>query len=116
MKNKKTVILIGGALLLVILLVVYMSRPLTLNKIGNKPSFEGVVTEVYENSIMVVVNNDEEEYKSSDLMSVSLDVKVKDSETSFDVGDKVRVYYDGSIAESYPAQINTVYAIVFVNE
>ena len=29
----------------------------------------------------------------------------------FNIGDEVIVYYDGNIAESYPLQINTVYAI-----
>ena len=35
----------------------------------------------------------------------------KDSVTNFNIGDEVVVYYDGNIAESYPMQINTVYAI-----
>jgi len=34
--------------------------------------------------------------------------------THFSVGDAVRVYYDGTIAESYPAQVDTVYAIILV--
>ena len=42
---------------------------------------------------------------------VSLDVENKDSMTHFSIGDEVVVYYDGNIAESYPMQINTVYAI-----
>ena len=29
-------------------------------------------------------------------------------------GDKMTVYYDGNIAENYPMQINTVYAILLV--
>lgn len=116
MKNKKIVIIIGGAFLLIILLVAYVYRPLTLNNISNKPNFKGVVTEVYENSMMVSVNADEDESKSSDLMIVSLDVKIKDSMTDFEVGNKVKVYYDGNIAESYPAQINTVYAVLLVDE
>ena len=28
------------------------------------------------------------------------------------VGDEVTVYYDGNIAESYPMQINKVYAVL----
>ena len=35
----------------------------------------------------------------------------KDSMTHFSVGDEIVVYYNGDIAESYPLQINTVYAI-----
>lgn len=44
--------------------------------------------------------------------SVSLDGENKDSLYSpISVGDVVTVYFDGNIAESYPLQINTVYAI-----
>jgi hypothetical protein len=42
---------------------------------------------------------------------VSLDVQNGDSMTHFSVGDEVVVYFDGNIAESYPMQISTVYAI-----
>lgn len=34
-----------------------------------------------------------------------------DPMVDFNIGDEVIVYYDGNIAESYPLQINTVYAI-----
>ena len=43
---------------------------------------------------------------------VSLDVENKDSMTSFSIGDEVVVYFDGNVAESYPMQINNVYAII----
>ena len=43
---------------------------------------------------------------------MSLNVENKDGTYSpMKVGDEVVVYYDGSIAESDPLQINTVYAI-----
>lgn len=42
---------------------------------------------------------------------VSLDAENKDDMVDFNIGDEVIVYYDGNIAESYPLQINTVYAI-----
>lgn len=35
----------------------------------------------------------------------------EDSMTNFNIDDEVIVYYDGDIAETYPMQINTVYAI-----
>ncbi|NMA23990.1 MAG: hypothetical protein GX938_10855 [Spirochaetales bacterium] len=35
---------------------------------------------------------------------------------AFHIGDEVSVYYDGVIAESYPAQINEVYAIFLDRE
>ena len=88
---------------------------MNMNTVTNEPNFSGIVDEVYEKSILVRVNKDEDAIQSSDLMSVSLDVELKDSMTHFEIGDEVRVYYDGTIAESYPAQINKVYAIIFVS-
>lgn len=87
---------------------------MNMNTVIDKPNFRGIVDEVHEQSIIVSVNEDENEIKSSDLMSVSLNVELKDSMTDFEIGDEVRVYYDGVIAESYPAQISRVYAIILV--
>lgn len=116
MKSKK-IVWIGLVLVLIILLVLaYVFRPMTMNDIYDKPNFSGTVIEVYEGEIIVSVNEGEDELKSSDKMSVSLNVKLKDSMTHFDVGAKVKVFYDGTIAESYPAQIHTVYAILLANE
>ena len=115
MRNKKWIAAIGGALVLLCLLLAYLFRPMTMNDIYDKPNFTGEVIEVMEKSILVAVDEGEDERKSSDKISVSLDVQLKDSMTSFHVGDKVSVFYDGSIAESYPAQIFTVYAILLVN-
>ena len=83
--------------------------PMTMNNVYKEPNFSGLVEEVHDKSILVKV--DEGKNLGSDLISVSLDVKLKDSMTDFQVGDGVKVYYDGNIAESYPAQANTVYAI-----
>ena len=71
--------------------------------ISNEPSITGIVKETNENAILI--ENDNDEYW------VSLNVENKDSVTNFNIGDEVVVYYDGNIAESYPMQINTVYAI-----
>ena len=71
--------------------------------IENEPSITGIVNEADEVSILI--KNEEGEYR------VSLNVENKDSMTRFNIGDEVVVYYDGNVAESYPMQINTVYAI-----
>ena len=71
--------------------------------ISNEPSITGIVKETNENATLI--ENDDGEYW------VSLNVENKDSMTSFNIGDEIMVYYDGNIAESYPMQINTVYAI-----
>lgn len=102
-------------LLFVFVLLSGCSKPMNMNTVVSEPNFSGIVDEVYEQSILVRVNEGEDEINSSDLMSVSLDVTLKDSMIYFEIGDEVRVYYDGSIAESYPAQINKVYAIMIVD-
>lgn len=71
--------------------------------IANEPNITGIVKEANEQSILI--ENEKGEYW------VSLDVENEDSMTHFSIGDEVVVYYDGNIAESYPMQINTVYAI-----
>ena len=73
--------------------------------ISNEPSIIGTIKEVNENSILL--ENESEEYV------VSLNVENSDGIYSpIQVGDEVTVYYDGNIAESYPMQINKVYAIL----
>lgn len=71
--------------------------------IANEPSVTGIVKDTAENAILI--ENENGEYW------VSLDVENKDSMTHFSIGDEVVVYFDGTVAESYPMQINTVYAI-----
>ena len=71
--------------------------------ISHEPSITGIVRDVGEHAILI--ENADGEYW------VSLDVENKDSMTSFRIGDEVVVYFDGSVAESYPMQINHVYAI-----
>lgn len=90
-------------------------QKMNMNNVVNQPSFQGVVTEVNEQSILVAVNEGEAAYKSSDLITVSLDVQLKDGLSEYSMGDEVKVYYDGSIAESYPAVVSVVYAIVIIN-
>ena len=71
--------------------------------VANKPNITGAVKKTNEKSILI--ENETGEYW------VSLNVENEDSMTHFSVGDEVVVYYDGNIAETYPMQINTVYAI-----
>ena len=71
--------------------------------IANEPSIMGIVKDLGENAILI--ENENGEYW------VSRNVENKDSVTDFVVGDEVVVYFDGNVAESYPMQISTVYAI-----
>ena len=97
--------LIALMLLLICLLGLVGCNNRSMNYIiANEPNIAGAVKEANENSILI--ENEAGEYW------VSLNVENEDSMTHFSIGDKVVVYYDGNIAESYPMQINTVYAIL----
>ena len=100
--------------LLLLLTLLAACKPSMNTIIATKPCVKGVVQEVHEQTILIEVNEDEEARKSSDLISVSLNVQNADSITHFYAGDEVAVYYDGQIAESDPAQIHTVYAITLI--
>ena len=98
----KQLIALGLALVCVLSLVGCNNRSMNYI-IENEPSIMGIVKDTNDNSILI--ENEDGEYW------VSLNVENKDSMTHFSIGDEVVVYYDGNIAESYPMQINTVYAI-----
>ncbi len=71
--------------------------------INNEPNITGIVKNTFNNSILI--ENENGEY------SISLNVENKDSMTHFSIGDEVVVYYDGTVLDSSPMQIKTVYAI-----
>lgn len=77
--------------------------------IENEPNITGIVEKVQDN--FIIINIKTESYPDGANCKVSLDVENKDSYTDVSVGDEIIVYYNGEIAESYPLQINTVYAI-----
>lgn len=68
-----------------------------------KVNITGIVKDISDNAILI--ENETGEYW------VSLNTENKDTSTTFNIGDEVVVCYDGTIAESYPMQIHTVYSI-----
>lgn len=115
--NRKRALWIGVAVLFLSAVgLAYIFKPLTMDDIYDEPNFGGTVISADDKAIMVAVNAEEDEFKSSDKISVSLNVKLKDSSTHFNVGDKVRVFYDGSIMETYPARVQEVYAVLRLSE
>jgi hypothetical protein len=88
--------------------------PITMDTVVREPHFAGTVTAVYDKAILVSVNEGEEARGSSDLIEVPLEAELGGSMTGFLMGDEITVYYDGVIAESYPARVNRVYAIVLI--
>ena len=116
MKNRKVFLLSVIGMFILGVVLSYLFKPMSVDELYKKPNFTAVVTEVYDKEILVAVDKGQDEYKSSDKMIVSLDVELKDNLISFKIGDKVRIFYDGKILESYPAQIRKVYAILLINE
>ena len=73
--------------------------------ISNEPSIAGSIEEINESAVLL--ENESGKYW------ISLNVENSDGIYSpIAIGDKVTVYFDGNIAESYPMQINKVYAIL----
>ncbi len=67
--------------------------------------FRGVIEEMDEANAIVVPNDDQDHVLSSgDKVMVNLSV----SDSEFEIGDEVVVYYTGELMESYPLQIDTV--------
>ena len=83
---------------------------------GTNPYFNAEVLEVTEKNILVKPDNDSKETKSADKIYVSLDVISEIPVPTINTGDRVRVIYNGEIAETYPAQINNVFVIYLLGE
>lgn len=83
---------------------------------GANPYFNAEVLEVTEKNILVKTDDDSKETKSADKIYVSLDVISAIPVPTINTGDRVRVIYNGEIAETYPAQINNVFVIYLLGE
>ena len=68
-------------------------------------TFTGTIEEIYEQKTGLIVVEVGEMLRSSD--KVYVDLSVNTTET-FQVGDRIKVGFDGIVMESYPAQINTL--------
>ncbi len=105
----------GSIVVIGIILFNYATKPLTVNDVfSHKPQFYGVVTEIYENSMLLKVDENSFVANSGDMITVSLDVAMSDlsvGKGDFAVDDIVDVYFDGNVAESYPLQAGTIYVI-----
>ena len=69
-------------------------------------SFCGTITQVEKNLFFVEPDEDEEIRKSSNLIMVG---KLKlDTNVKYEVGERIRIFYDGMVMETYPAQIKAI--------
>lgn len=85
-------------------------------KANDEYFFDGQVLEVGENAILVKPNEDEIALKSENEISVSLDFISTIPVPHFNVGDSVRVIYNGQITKSIPPQINGVFAVYLLDD
>ena len=99
-----------------IALIVLVSCNNTENK--DEVSFTASVLEVSESSLLVEPVEGSDELRSADKISVSIgEAKILNSQgeeisiEDIEVGTKVEIVYDGTIAESYPAQIHRCYQV-----
>lgn len=81
-------------------------------KTNDTATFQAVILEIYESYYLVEPVEGSTELNSADQITVPM-VNINPSQEP-EVGDTLEIVYDGTIAESYPAQINTVYSISVV--
>lgn len=74
-------------------------------------AFQATVIEVTDNSILVEPAEDSLEFNSSDKFSIPNKEKL-----ALQIGDIVKIVYNGDILESYPAQLGEVYKITLLEQ
>ncbi|MCF2946433.1 DUF3221 domain-containing protein [Paenibacillus tarimensis] len=92
--------------LLLFLLLIFL--PL-VSSCGSEVYFEGRIVQINDDSILVINNISEEDIKSNSVQEIldknheAFEFKVGKT-SSFEVGMKVKVGYNGNVDTSYPAQ------------
>ena len=109
--NRSRLAILAICLCCVAPLFVACKQQMNMDTVINEPRLSGTLSKAREGSILIKAAEGDEIRNSSDLISVSTDAELKGSMTEFAVGDEGTVYFDGVVAESYPAQVNKVYAI-----
>ncbi len=78
----------------------------TVNHEKSEYSFCGTITQVEDNLFFVKPDENEEIRKSADLIMVE---KLKqDTNVKYEIGEKIKITYDGDVMETYPAQIKAI--------
>lgn len=69
-------------------------------------SFYGTITQIEENLFFVKPDVNEQIARSTDLVMVG---KLKNNtDAKYEIGDRIKVIYDGMVMTTYPAQINVI--------
>lgn len=77
-------------------------------------SFDAEISAINKSTYLVIPLKGSEELKSADKFEVA--IKNLEPSPEPEVGDVIRIVYDGNIAETYPAKIDNVYSISVVEE
>ena len=103
------------SLVLSLVFIVSFSSCKTIDKVQDvvKPNFVGKVVEKYDNSCLVEVSDNEDSYPTVG-EKVMVNTNIEDC-PQYEVGDFIKITYNGEIAESYPLQILHVYSVSIVN-
>lgn len=83
---------------------------------GYNPYFNATVLEVYKNSVLVEPFEGSNELKSADKITVSTNVVSTHPVPELKNGMQIRIVYNGTIEETYPANIPTAFAIYELKE
>ena len=98
------------------LIPLLLSLAFVLTLIGctseDKATFQVTILEIQDGYYLAKPVEGSTELNSADRIMVPM-VNINPSQEP-EVGDTLEIVYDGTIAESYPAQINTVYSISVV--
>ena len=100
-------------------IMIMMTAIICLFSCGKKdavenPYFCGQVVEKYEAScLMEVTDSGEQYFRKGDRVVVSTKVE---GCPQYEVGDYLRIEYDGMVAESYPPQIFHVFSVKIIGE
>ena len=86
--------------------VIEFIKTINIKDEQNEFSFCGTIIQVEENLFFVEPDENEEIRKSADKIMVG---KLKiDTNVKFEIGEKVRITYDGDVMDTYPAQIKAI--------
>lgn len=95
---------------ILITLTVLFSFTACKSETNDTATFQAIILEVHEDYYLVKPVEGSAELNSADQITVP----VISMDSSPEAGDILEIEYDGSIAESYPAQITNVYSITVV--
>lgn len=113
MRKRARVILficiLSAAFIMIVFTVVNNRKPYDNPEAVQEVTFQATVIEVTDNSIIVKPADDSLELNSADKFSIP-----NKEELPLQIGDTVEIVYDGSILESYPAQLGEVYKITLL--